>query len=286
MFRAAVSIPSDDKCSRYIVGGAEHIVFASQTNNEVNIEKKQVTNEPVWNLVNFDGASKLAAVTGKGKPTKVFLTGNLFETSSTIFTAPFITSATAIGGNELFVSSTTEIAVINESGKIRVKKGFEHAITCATVQGEVAVVATGRGLCLTDLREAGHIVRISGIVDAHSMNVKAVAINANTLITGCEEGVIKVWDLRNFQGDAVHRVQDAHMHWVTNLSFGNSSKCFLSAGADCAVTVWSLDNGQIKNIQTNKLEDSIYAVAWSPSSARHFLAASFDGTFLSGKVPH
>ncbi|KAL9701842.1 hypothetical protein quinque_005283 [Culex quinquefasciatus] len=160
-----------------------------------------------------------------------------------------------------------------------------------------------------DVREPNHCAWI--IEDAHSQLVRDLDCNPNKqchIVTGGDDGVMKIWDFRNTKEHVFAR--NDHHHWIWNVRFNTyHDQLLLSAGSDgkimltCASSVSSEaldsvgggggDEGERTKehladglLQTfDQHEDSVYCVEWSTADPWLFASLSYDGRMIVSKVP-
>jgi WD40 repeat protein len=281
----ATSATANDT-SLYLLGGKNQLVLARQTNQEIAVESNFSTSETIWHLPGLVEEGRVAAVTGSNKPTEVGIfdisgsTMNKLETVMSVNQTNRIVTGSLVR-QDFFVATKTSVSLVDKIGKIRTTLGFENGVTAASYRDNITAVGTGENLAIVDMREKKICTEIA---NAHAMEIRALDISGHTIASGCEEGVMQIWDARDLQ-KSLHRVQDAHLHWVTNLALNPAqANLLLSSGSDCAVNVWNVSGDKPALIQTHKMEDSVYAVAWSQSSSRHYLSASFDGKISGSKI--
>uniref|UniRef100_A0A8D8D6U7 Protein TSSC1 n=2 Tax=Culex pipiens TaxID=7175 RepID=A0A8D8D6U7_CULPI len=160
-----------------------------------------------------------------------------------------------------------------------------------------------------DVREPNHCAWV--IEDAHSQLVRDLDCNPNKqchIVTGGDDGVMKIWDFRNTKEHVFAR--NDHHHWIWNVRFNTyHDQLLLSAGSDgkimltCASSVSSEaldsvgggggDEGERTKehladglLQTfDQHEDSVYCVEWSTADPWLFASLSYDGRMIVSKVP-
>jgi WD40 repeat protein len=122
----------------------------------------------------------------------------------------------------------------------------------------------------TQVRERAHLDSLRS-VDFHSKN-------QYFLVTGAEDGRVKIWDQRKF--DKPYLSFNAHSHWVFAVKFSRNIGFMLaSAGADAKVStaltskvnlfhLGSVAAGKIDKVKDSIArtyqvhEDSIYSLCW------------------------
>ncbi|XP_058833089.1 EARP-interacting protein homolog [Topomyia yanbarensis] len=155
-----------------------------------------------------------------------------------------------------------------------------------------------------DVREPNQCAWV--IEDAHSQLVRDVDCNPNKqchIVTGGDDGVMKIWDFRNTKEHVFARSD--HNHWIWNVRFNSyHDQLLLSSSSDgkvlltCASSVCSEvlltehehtdDKEQLADglLQTyDQHEDSVYCVDWSTANPWLFASLSYDGRMVISKVP-
>ena len=288
--RCVVSIGGDPQGSLYLAGGQGRVVTARQENQEVLVQDVFLLpdGKEVWGLSDLLADGRVAAVVGS-KPTDFAFfdmkDGNFSQSGNVCLTGNFVVlpaiGQLATGADFILACDGQLVAIDRNSGARKfVKQVSDQPITCCSVFEDGAaltsVLGVGLDLVLADAR---------GISDqqlkksAHSMTIRAVDSHGHTVVSGCEEGSVNIWDIRKFQ-TPVHQLHDAHTHWVTRLAVNRKfPKVFVSTGADCAVHVWQ-GVEKLGNFQVAKAEDSVYGLAWSSVCPRQFVTGSFEGRLV------
>ncbi|XP_019557660.2 EARP-interacting protein homolog [Aedes albopictus] len=154
-----------------------------------------------------------------------------------------------------------------------------------------------------DVREPNHCAWT--IEDAHSQLVRDLDCNPNKqyhIVTGGDDGVLKIWDFRNTKEHVFAR--NDHHHWIWNVRYNAyHDQLLLSSSSDgkvlltCAGSVSSeaLESGENSSdkehladglLQTfDQHEDSVYCVEWSTADPWMFASLSYDGRLVISKVP-
>lgn len=156
-----------------------------------------------------------------------------------------------------------------------------------------------------DIRDTNHCAWT--IEDSHGQLVRDLDCNPNKqchIVTGGDDGSIKIWDCRNTKESLFSR--NDHNHWIWNVRFNTfHDQLILSSSSDakvlltCASSVSSesdatnsAEGGELKEhladglLQTfDQHEDSVYCVEWSASDPWIFASLSYDGRFIVSKVP-
>ncbi|XP_050074946.1 EARP-interacting protein homolog [Anopheles maculipalpis] len=163
-----------------------------------------------------------------------------------------------------------------------------------------------------DVRDPNHVVW--SIEEAHSQMVRDLDCNPNKqchIVTGGDDGVMKVWDFRNTKEHVFARSD--HHHWIWSVRFNTyHDQLLLSSGSDgkvlltCAGSVSSeapeviagpdavepaggselrehLADGLLQTFDQH--EDSVYGVEWSTADPWMFASLSYDGRMIISKVP-
>lgn len=94
----------------------------------------------------------------------------------------------------------------------------------------------------------------------------------STLITGHEDGVVRLWDVRSSASEKTFKAQyDSHGNWVSQVKFNPTvDNLFLSGGYDGTVKLWDLRNEE-SPVATLKKKDGaeeykVMAVEWNGPS--------------------
>lgn len=119
------------------------------------------------------------------------------------------------------------------------------------------------------------------------------------IVTGGDDGCIKIWDYRNCKEPIFSR--DDHSHWVWTVRFNPfHDQILLSSSSDarvnitCAFSVSSeADTVSPENSQTHDgllesldyHDDSVYCAEWSTADPWTFASLSYDGRFILNKIP-
>ncbi|EAT41635.1 AAEL006724-PA [Aedes aegypti] len=155
-----------------------------------------------------------------------------------------------------------------------------------------------------DVRDPNHCAWT--IEDAHSQLVRDLDCNPNKqchIVTGGDDGVMKIWDFRNTKEHVFAR--NDHHHWIWNVRYNTyHDQLLLSSSSDgkvlltCASSVSSetLESGGDNLSDKEQLadgllqmfdqhEDSVYCVEWSTADPWVFASLSYDGRLVISKVP-
>ncbi|XP_055621748.1 EARP-interacting protein homolog [Toxorhynchites rutilus septentrionalis] len=155
-----------------------------------------------------------------------------------------------------------------------------------------------------DVRDPNHCAWV--IEDAHNQLVRDLDCNPNKqchIVTGGDDGVMKIWDFRNTKEHIFARSD--HHHWIWNVRFNTyHDQLLLSSSSDgkvlltCASSVSSetLEGGEENTnskehladglLQTfDQHEDSVYCVEWSTADPWLFASLSYDGRVIVSKIP-
>lgn len=119
------------------------------------------------------------------------------------------------------------------------------------------------------------------------------------IVTGNDDGCIKIWDYRNVKEPLFCR--NDHSHWVWSVRFNTfHDQLILSSSSDsrvnvtCAFSVSSeannpdrkaestLQDGLLESFSYH--EDSVYCAEWSSADPWTFASLSFDGRFILTKI--
>eukprot|EP00049_Salpingoeca_infusionum_P003328 m.65637 g.65637 ORF g.65637 m.65637 type:complete len:399 (-) comp12066_c0_seq2:866-2062(-) len=181
--------------------------------------------------------------------------------------------------------------------------------------GNTIVVGVGSAVIGCDSRNGKEVYSIP---HAHTQTVRAIHVNPNkqyTIITGGQDGYIRVWDTRH--PEACLAQLQHHTHWVYAVQYNPfHDMLILSAGSDAKVLLNCIasqcsghpsadltDEATDEDMSPEQLalreqmktdcvlassdehEDSVYAACWSQSEPWTFASLSFDGRIIIGRVP-
>jgi len=76
---------------------------------------------------------------------------------------------------------------------------------------------------------------------AHTGAVAGIAAHGNALVSGGEDGVVRIWDLA--QRRLVHQ-RHGHTGWIYAVAISPDGQIIASAGDDATIRLWRLDTGQ------------------------------------------
>lgn len=152
-----------------------------------------------------------------------------------------------------------------------------------------------------DIRDVNHSAW--SIEDAHGQQlVRDLDCNPNKqchIVTGGDDGSIKIWDWRNTKQSVFNRTD--HYHWVFSVRYNTfHDSLLLSSSSDgkvlltCAQSVSSeaddvgnksesLSDGLLHMFDQH--EDSVYCADWSSTDPWTFASLSYDGRVIISKVP-
>ncbi|XP_055530566.1 EARP-interacting protein homolog [Wyeomyia smithii] len=154
-----------------------------------------------------------------------------------------------------------------------------------------------------DIREPNHCAWV--IEDAHNQLVRDLDCNPNKqchIVTGGDDGVMKIWDFRNTKEPVFARSD--HHHWIWSVRYNTyHDQLVLSSSSDgkvlltCAGSVSSeapesgdetdgkeyLADGLLQTFDQH--EDSVYCVEWSTTDPWLFASLSYDGRVVISRVP-
>ena len=85
---------------------------------------------------------------------------------------------------------------------------------------------------------------------SHTGAVAAVATHGNALVSGGEDGTVRIWDLAE-----VRPVRQRHGHtgWVYAVAISPDGQTIASAGDDATIRLWQLDTGESTGVLTGHL---------------------------------
>ncbi|KAL7732479.1 hypothetical protein ACLKA6_004436 [Drosophila palustris] len=161
-----------------------------------------------------------------------------------------------------------------------------------------------------DVRDTQHCAW--SIDDAHGQLVRDLDCNPNKqchLVTGGDDGCLKVWDCRMVKSPVFERSD--HSHWVWSVRFNTfHDQLILSSSSDCKVLLTCAGSVSSEALSTDSIEgsssvpqerhkvlsdgllqafeqheDSVYCAEWSNVDPWIFASLSYDGRVIISKVP-
>ncbi|XP_034483440.1 EARP-interacting protein homolog [Drosophila innubila] len=161
-----------------------------------------------------------------------------------------------------------------------------------------------------DVRDTQHCAW--SIDDAHGQLVRDLDCNPNKqchLVTGGDDGCLKVWDCRMVKSPVFERSD--HSHWVWSVRFNTfHDQLILSSSSDCKVLLTCAGSVSSEALSTDpsdgissvpqerhkvlsdgllqsfdQHEDSVYCAEWSNVDPWIFASLSYDGRVIISKVP-
>lgn len=201
-------------------------------------------------------------------------------------------------------SSSTSSAAKNLSPFTTGKWSHHH-------QGHQFLVLHDTSVRAYDVRDTQHCAWT--IDDAHGQLVRDLDCNPNKqchLVTGGDDGCVKVWDCRMVKAPVFER--NDHSHWVWCVRFNTfHDQLILSSSSDCKVLLTCagsvsseaqvsseineantsgpqerhkvLSDGLLQSFDQH--EDSVYCAEWSNVDPWIFASLSYDGRVIISKVP-
>ena len=155
----------------------------------------------------------------------------------------------------------------------------------------------------TRIKNRQSVLAVGG---AHDSDVNVISWNRLTnylMLSGGEEGAIKVWDLRQFQDAAPSPVASFNWHKkpVTSVEWHPTEEsCFAASGADDQVTLWDLSvevddeeraaDPKLKDVPAQLLfshqgQRDIKEVHWHPQLPGVVLSTALDGFNIFRSLP-
>jgi WD40 repeat protein/DNA-binding XRE family transcriptional regulator len=84
----------------------------------------------------------------------------------------------------------------------------------------------------------------------HTGAVTAVATHGDALVSGGEDGIVRIWDLAGSR--PVHQ-RHGHTGWVYAVAISPDGRTIASAGDDASIRLWHLDTGESTGVLTGHL---------------------------------
>lgn len=107
----------------------------------------------------------------------------------------------------------------------------------------LASCSVDRSLRLWDTRSAPKDACVSCVETAHDSDVNVLSWNAYEplIVTGGDDGAIKVWSLKSIQHKRPEAVFNNHSKAITSVEWNpNESSVLMASGEDDKVTMWDL----------------------------------------------
>ncbi|XP_060653943.1 EARP and GARP complex-interacting protein 1 [Drosophila nasuta] len=218
-----------------------------------------------------------------------------------------------VAGNKLAIMQRAESATrvvaeasSNSSGAKSVSS-FTSGKWSHHHQGHQFVVLHDSSVRAYDVRDSQHCAW--SIDDAHGQLVRDLDCNPNKqchLVTGGDDGCLKVWDCRMVKAPVFERSD--HSHWLWSVRFNTfHDQLILSSSSDCKVLLTCagsvsseavpsdvseasaqerhkvLSDGLLQTFDQH--EDSVYCAEWSNVDPWIFASLSYDGRVIISKVP-
>jgi WD40 repeat protein/serine/threonine protein kinase len=207
---------------------------------------------------------------------------------STGHSREFVHTLTGHQGSVNTVAVTSEGRVVSGSGDCTLKVWDLNNGEVVTLRGHskavwpVALTRDGRAISGSDDH---HIVvwnLATGLAICSSddqgcwVNAVAVSPNGRCVISGDDNGTIKVWDLEPERLLLRQSLPGAHMGWIIALTITPDGKWFLSGSQDEKLKVWDLDTLQVRHTLEGH-RGWVRGVA-ATSDGRHAVSVSTDTT--------
>ena len=185
----------------------------------------------------------------------------------------------------IFVGESTGVSVsrdcrilvwnLDTGAIVRTIEGHEKDVL-SVVHHEGKIFTSGDDMTLRvwDL-QTGELQRMWGPFDTETDSCAIDSIH-NRAVLGCDDGVIRIFDLES--GEAVAEI-DAHASGIKKVATSPVTGDIFSAAYDQKILVWDADDFSLKVALEARPSMWERSFNWSPDGSR-LLAGTFDGTIL------
>jgi WD40 repeat protein len=115
--------------------------------------------------------------------------------------------------------------------------------------------------------------------DSNDVEAIAISPDASTLISGCSDDTIKVWNLTNGQ---LQRTLVGHTHTVTALAISPNGQIIASGSYDGTIKLWDKDTGEVRHTLETYYEEArkqIACLVFSPDGQILYSGSGGGNTF-------
>jgi WD40 repeat protein len=109
---------------------------------------------------------------------------------------------------------------------------------------------------------------VPGPVLQHPQSVCCVAfspaVGSNMLASGCDDGIVRLWDVSGTKQQQPLRELHEHSSWITSVAFSPDGSQLVSGSCDNTVRLWSMASGKLLKTLTGHL-GTLNSVAFHPN---------------------
>lgn len=116
-------------------------------------------------------------------------------------------------------------------------------------------------------------------LNLHQKGINRLQLTANSLVTGCRDGIVRQWDLDSLSLEFSY---NGHTHWVNDIEISDSF--LFSASSDSRILVWQLQDPSSEPISSILIhKDYIHSIKLFENS---LFSAGEDGTIISTSLDY